>query len=1173
MTREPRGPLAPLAGVPGLTGTLVRAGLVALAQTAGLVLLAAGLAHAVARVAGAADGSPVTPLVLATVGAAVRAGAGAAGELLAARDARRAEGRLRRALLVRLTTSPTAVRTAGGPGSAAVLATTRLQDLSPALATYLPALAQTLVVPPVLLVVLAATDLLSAVLVAVTLPLVPVFMALVGLYTRDQTTAAARALDRIAAHVAELVRGLPVLTGLGRAADQVAALRELGDASRTRTLATLRLAFLSALVLELIATLSVALVAVTVGVRLVHGDMALAAGLTALLLAPEAFAPLRALGSAFHAGEAAALAATEARAVLAAPPPTPTPTPTPTHRTFSGSSPASSLSRQTPSGSVETLSGSSHAVSTAPGSGQASSGVVVRGLTVSFPGRGRPALAGADLEVRPGELVALRGRSGSGKSTLLAALAGTLDPDSRVEGTLTRPDAVAVVPQHPRTTADTVADELRRHAAPTPGMDAVVAETLVIEALALVGATALAGRACRTLSPGELQRVALARALVRLRRGATLLLLDEPTAHLDDDATATVAGVLRGLRGRVPVLLVTHDPVLAALADRTVTLPTPAFCTESPAAVSPRPAFCTESAGTPTPHPAFGTESAGTPTPHPAFCTESVDGGGLGWPRRALVRAALAGTASAGAGVALTAVSGWLVVRASEGPQILTLMTAIVGVRLFGMGRAMLRWLERVTAHDAALQLAATTRVRVWAALARQGIAAERTPGHALARVVGDVGLLQDLSVRVLTPPLVAGAVVTLAAGALALVDPVAAGVLLLVIVVAVLLLVLLHRRFDAGAAREEAGLQVAALQQTSALLDGLADLRAHGVAAGAVADLDALAARRDASAVRSARVAALSTLVIGLATGLAAVLALAVGWSGVRSGAISAPTAAALALTPLALAEPLAGLAAALQRRGALQDARARLEAVLTAPVPADPADPLALPRPVRELSTEGLVAGWPGGPDVLRGVDLRAAAGTSWLVVRGPSGTGKSTLLAVLLAALRPRAGRYAVAGIPADTVSGDELRSAVAWLPQEAHVFASSIRANLALAAPRGRLTGADGEARMHRALAAAGLGELVAGLPQGLDTTVGSGGTALSGGERRRLAVARALLADRDVVLLDEPTAHLDGPTAAALVRDLRVALAGRTVVCVTHDPLEEPGDTVLRLGAAEHAHAG
>ncbi|MGY1670407.1 thiol reductant ABC exporter subunit CydC [Geodermatophilus sp. SYSU D00710] len=1117
-----RGPLAPLAGVPGLPGALARAAAAALVSTAGLVLLAAGLAHAVARAAGYADGAVTGPLALAAAGAVVRALAGTLGERAAARDARRAEDALRRALLDRLASSPAAVVAAGGPAPAAVLATTRLADLAPGLAGYLPALAQAALVPPVLLVVLAATDLLSAGLVAVTLPLVPLFLALVGLATRDGTTGAARALDRLAAHVAELVRGLPVLVGLGRAAEQVAALAELGEASRRRTLATLRLAFLSALVLELIATLSVALVAVTVGLRLVHGDLDLAVGLTALLLAPEAFAPLRALGTAHHAGEAATLAAAEARAVLAAPVPPAAPEP-------DDADPRDADPR--------------------------GAEVAVAGLTVRHPGRAVPALPPTDLVLRPGELVVLRGPSGSGKSTLLAALTGALDPAADVAGTVTGVPAggVALVAQHPRTTAPTVADELRRHAAPSPGPDAVVAEAFVVEALERVGAGDLAGRDCATLSPGELQRVALARALVRVRRGARLLLADEPTAHLDEASAARVAAVLAGLRGTVTVLLVTHDPALAALADRTVTLSGAA----APAVASP-PASARS---------AVSWRSA--PDDH-----ESADlaGGGssgattaLGWPRRALLRAVAAGTASASAGVALTAVSGWLIVRAAEMPPILTLLVAIVGVRAFGLGRAVLRWVERLTAHDAALRMAADLRVRVWRALAAQGVAADRTPGSALARVVGDVGLVQDLSVRVVPPALVAATVPALTLAGLALVSPAAAGAAALVLAATAALVVLAHRRVDAGAARAEGTLRVAALREVTTALEGAADLRAHGLAAATAADLAAVAARRSAAAATGARAGALGSGLVVLGTGLAAVLATAVG----AGAGLPGPAVAVLGLAPLALAEPLTGLVTSLQRRGALADARARLDAVLTAPVPADPAAPRPAPAPVRDLAVTGLTAGWPGGPDVLRGLTARAGADGGWLVVRGPSGAGKSTLLAVLLAALRPRGGSYTLGGADTATLTGDAVRARTAWLPQEAHVFASTIRANLALAAPRGELAGADGAARMTAALTAAGLGPLLAGLPEGLDTPVGAGGTALSGGERRRLAAARALLADRDVVLLDEPTAHLDPPTAATLVADLRQALVGRVVVCVTHDDaVERPGDTVLDLGARE-----
>ncbi|WP_448616323.1 thiol reductant ABC exporter subunit CydC [Modestobacter sp. URMC 112] len=1126
-----RGPLGALAGVPGLRGALARAAAAALVQTAGVVLLAAGLARAVADVAEGAV--PGAALAVALLGVGVRALAGGIGSATAARDARRAEDALRRQLLDRLLAGEgEAVDAAGGRGPAAVLASTRLHDLGPALAGYLPALAQTAVVPPVVLVALGVADWVSALLVAVCLPLVPLFMALVGLQTRDTTAAAARALDRVAGHVAELVRGLPVLVGLGRAADQLAALAELGETTRRRTLATLRTAFLSALVLEVLATLSVALVAVTVGVRLVEGHMPLDVGLLALLLAPEAFAPLRALGAARHAAEAATEAAAGARRVLATPAPRP--------------------------------------VVAAPPAGQVR-GITVRDLTVAFPGRGAPAVAGLDLDVAPGDLVALRGPSGSGKSTVLAVLAGQLldGASARVSGSVLRPEDVAVVPQAPRTVADTVDDELLRTAGDLP---ADRAATLAATALEWVEAGHLRDRACRTLSPGELQRVALARALVRVQRGARVLLLDEPTASLDAAATAHVAELLHRLRGSLCTVLVTHEPALVALADAVVDLPSPA-----PAMTTPAPApdgapgtgsaraLGTESTG------ALGTESAGASG---ASGPAGGDGGtaGLDWPRAAVLRSVLTGAGSSAAGIALTAVSGWLIVRAAEQPPVLTLLVATAGVRGFGLARAGLRWLERLAGHDAALQLAQRTRLRLWSALVAQGPAADRTPGRALARLVGDVGLLQDLSVRVVTPPLVAGTVLAGTTAALAVLDP-RAGVLVgAVLLAAVLVVLAVHRRADRGGARTADELRTVTLRETSAVLEAAADLRAHGLTGGEADRLDALGRRQGRAAQAGATATAVGDAVAVLASGTAAVLALQAGAAAVAAGELSAPTAAVLALAPLALLEPLAALNAARRGRPAWRDARARVEAVLAEPVAADPApeDRSPAPRPVRELATERLTAGWPGRPGVLRDLDLVATAGADWLVVTGPSGSGKSTLLSVLLAALRPAAGEYVLgdgrAPVSVARLTGDDVRAAVAWCPQAAHVFDASLRANLALARPRGALTGAGGDAAMRSALAAAGLGPLLAGLPAGLDTPVGAGGTGLSGGERRRLAVARTLLADREVVLLDEPTAHLDPPTAQALAADLRRALAGRLVVCVTHDrDLARDGDTVLELG--------
>ena len=412
--------------------------------------------------------------------------------------------------------------------------------------------------------------------------------------------------------------------------------------------------------------------------------------------------------------------------------------------------------------------------------------------------------------------------------------------------------------------------------------------------------------------------MALARALVRIRRGARLLLLDEPTAHLDDDARAAGRrGAARACAARSRSLLVTHDPLLAALADRTVDLPAPAC---------PAPFAYRNAAGR---APAVsGAES-------PARRSRRRRCGGR-WRRRCWP-----GRCRRAPGIALTAVSGWLIVRAAEMPPVLTLLVAIVGVRFFGLGRAVLRWVERMTAHDAALRLAAATRVRLWAALAAQGLAADRTPGSALARVVGDVGVVQDLTVRVRPPMLVAATVTVGTVAALALVDPVAAG--------AVGARAGGHGRARPARAparrrRRGPGRERAAGGRPAGDDDGA---RGRCPTCGRTAWPTARppTSTRWPTARRGPRAPApaprrWATAWSSLGTGLAAVLATAVGAAeGARRAGRSPCWRSRRSRWP----SRSPAWSAALQRRGALADAQGRLDAVLTAPVPADPARPAA--------------------------------------------------------------------------------------------------------------------------------------------------------------------------------------------------------------------------------------
>ncbi|MFD9701421.1 thiol reductant ABC exporter subunit CydD [Lentzea sp. NPDC059081] len=419
---------------------------------------------------------------------------------------------------------------------------TGLDALDASLSGYVPHLARAAVVPPLVLAQLAFADPTSALIVLVTLPLLPVFGVLVGLRTRDATQARWERLQQLGGHFRDVLAGLPTLRAFDRTTHQSTVIRDVADRHREATTAALRIAFLSGLVLEVLSSLSVALVAVPVGLRLLDGRLDLTTALVVLLLTPEACGPIRALGTRFHAGADGAVALEQARAATAAP------------------------SRR-PAGVREPRW---------PGE------IRFEDVTVHFPERDRPALDGLTLTVRPGERVAVVGPSGAGKSTLLRVLLGLVVPDRGrvlVDGADLRSLDLAMwrrhlawLPQHPHLFAGSVADNIRLG---TPGASlaevraaAGAAHADFLTDLPSGYATRLGDRGVG-LSAGQRQRVALARAYLR---DAPVVLLDEPTARLDlasEQHVVTAATAL--VHGRTAVL-VAHRPALLAAADRTVVL-------------------------------------------------------------------------------------------------------------------------------------------------------------------------------------------------------------------------------------------------------------------------------------------------------------------------------------------------------------------------------------------------------------------------------------------------------------------------------------------------------------------------------------------------------------------------------------------------------------------------
>ena len=482
--------------------------------------------------------SPLTGVAVAIV---ARAALGWAHEVAAARTASQVKAQLRRDVMAAVL-GPRPAASEQSTGQLIALLGAGLDALDGYLGRYLPQLVLAVVVPLVVGVAVLLTDVTSAVTIALTLPLIPVFMALIGLLTVERTQSRWRAMQRLAHHFTDVLSGLTTLKVFGRARGQVEGLRRVGERHRSESMAALRWAFLSALVLELLATISVALVAVGIGLRLVHGDLDLRSALFVLLLAPEVYLPLRLVGTHFHDSAEGVAAAQDAFAVIAGAPPV------------------------RPGVAAPDL---------------ADVEIVVDGVTVSYPGRTAPALADVSLLVRPGETVVLAGPSGCGKSSMLAVLLGLVEPSSgRVQvGRLELSEIdlatwraqTAWVPQRPALLSGTVADNI---ALGQPATDL----NLVRAALLAAGAGDLdparrVGDLGVGLSAGQQRRVGLARALLRVQTGqARLLLLDEPTAGLD---AATESAILDGLRKLdVTVVAVAHRPSLLAHADRVVHLAT-----------------------------------------------------------------------------------------------------------------------------------------------------------------------------------------------------------------------------------------------------------------------------------------------------------------------------------------------------------------------------------------------------------------------------------------------------------------------------------------------------------------------------------------------------------------------------------------------------------------------
>lgn len=1034
----------------------------------------------------------------------LRTAAAYVGQRAAARAAGEVSGALRQRLLDAARRSDDLP-----PARLVVLATRGVAGVEPYVTRYLPALVPAAVLPLVTLAAIAWLDPLSGLVVALTLPLVPVFAVLVGLTTRERARTQWRELEALSGHFLDVVRGLPTLVAHRRAAAQVETIRSVTHRYRRATVETLKVAFASSSVLELVATLSVALVAVTVGLRLASGSVGFEVALTVLLLAPEAYWPLRRVGAEFHAAAEGTAALADADDLLA-------------------------------------RAGTRGAGTALP----TSTGLVLSGLEIGHaPG---PALTRPlDLELPDRGLVAIAGPSGSGKSTLLATLRGELRPlagDVRVGGTpLDDLDPgwwrslVGWAPQRPWLLADTIAANVRL-ARPSAGDDEVwealrsVGLDDVVRALPQGLDTPL-GEDGAGLSAGQRARVALARVVLA---GRPVVLLDEPSAHLDEETEQVLLDTLALLARRSLVVVVAHRPAVLAAADRVVEL--------SPA---PVPARVTA----PGTDPAEPEVVRRRPTAAPEVVGAEPDDAGR--PRWGMRTATVLGALSTASGVALTATAGWLITRASEQPPVLYLMVAIVGVRLFGLARPVLRHAERVLSHDVVLRELAERRAQVFADLVPlvPGRLGPRR-GDLLTGVVDDVDALLDDRLRVRQPLVTAALVGAGAAVLTALVAPLAGAVVLLVTAAGGLAFVLARR----GAAAAEPLLVAHRARlgtRVEELAHGLRELEQWGATDRALTAVRAESTALARAVRRSSRAVAAGAALTSAAAGLGVVAVAAL----VDLSATSPARLALLLLVPLALADAVGGLADAGALSVRARAARERLDRLTaTPPAVADPTSPEPVPA-AHDVVVREAELGWTERP--VLALDHLVLRPGEHLGVTGPSGSGKSTLAASLVRFIDPVRGEVLLGGTDLRRLALDDVRRRVGLVDDDPHVFASTVAENVRLARPD-----ADDEEVLD-ALQRARLGAWVDALPAGIHTHVGAGRRDVSGGERARLALARSLLADPPVLVLDEPTAHLDGPTARAVAHEMlgSAGRAGRSILWITHGTVGlDEMDRVVHLEA-------
>ena len=1110
----------------------------------------------------------------------------------AARFARDSAARLRSELLARVFDEGPRLVQERGTAAVTASAVEGADEIETYLRLVVPRMCALVIVPLEILVFVFPHDWVTGVIALVAFPFIMLYMVLLGATAKAEAERRLAQFDELANHVVDSMRGASTLRLFGRVSARATSIFAASERFRELTMKTLRTATLSGAVLDLFATGSLAAVAVMLGFRLVDGDLSLFPALLVLVIVPEYFRPVREFAADYHAtldGKNALAAAL----ALARFPLRPT-----------GEAPIAPWSE----GSVLELSG------------------------VGVSHEGYPALRDASFTMRGFARIGIVGASGAGKSTLASVIGGFTDPDAgrlRLNGaelsSLRERDwlsQVIYIPQSPYIFHASLRDNIAFYRPDASDED--IARAVESAGLASLveslpeGLATLVGEGERALSGGEAQRVAIARALVDRTR--KVIVFDEPTAHLDVETEYELKErMLPLMEGRL-VVFATHrlhwladmDEVVVLDEGRVVGVGRPDEVdlstiadgrlgqgaaddrrpveTASPAASSVSvPENDSESerrapngerggeaqlrAGA-----ALQSELGSQPTSEAA--TEPAVAPRSAWKRwvapyvsryaRTLAAALALGIASLAFAAALMFTSGYLISASAEVETILALHLPLIFVRIFGIGKPLLRYLELLASHDWVLRMTSSMRLELYRAVSVKGFAAraaQRT-GDVLGLLADDIGHLQNLYLRCVFPSVVAWVLYAALVIATGWMSANLALAMLLAVGIIVIALPIVSITVNGTRQTRRKRLRAELYADLTDNVLGVGDWMHAGRAGDYRSHLDEKTAELRRIEERMDRFANLRLVLIEAA--FAAALVAMIAWAGESFGGSQGGTAswiAAFTLGLIPLIDAFAPVSEAAEETYAHRDSLKRL-AALHDPGNADLGegedgdggakikegegrDDEAGEREAPAAAGAGcdielseLRFSYPGSTSpVIDGLSLRIASGEK-LALLGRSGAGKSTLAALVRGDLEPQSGRILVAGAPAASY-GSKIVGRVGVVEQNPYVFRDTLLANLRI----GRADATEQEALA--ALSAVGLGERVAALPEGLSTVIGEGGFGFSGGEAHRIALARVLLQQAPIVILDEPFAGLDPATEQALIDVFFKALADRTVIMITH----------------------